>query len=193
MQLHIDSDAAYLIAPKAKSRIAGFYYFKCAPNNRPFPFPNHPILVECRCLRHVVSSAAEAETAGLFYNAQNALLLRRILTNLGHNQAATPIKTDNATANGFVHKNIHLRKSKTWDMRYYWLRDKSTGKIIKIYWKRGVDENDPNHADYHTKHHATVHHKGVRSTYVRDHTANYISILRHTSAVLRGCVNSIQD
>ena len=26
--LHVDSDAAYLVAPKARSRIAGFYYFK---------------------------------------------------------------------------------------------------------------------------------------------------------------------
>lgn len=75
MQLHIDSNAAYLITPRAKSRIAGFYYFKCGANNCPLTMPNHPVLVECRCLQHVVSSAAEAETAGLFYNTQNALLL----------------------------------------------------------------------------------------------------------------------
>ena len=168
MQLHIDSDAAYLIAPKAKSRIAGFYYFKNSPTSKPLRFPNHPILVECRCLRHVVSSAAEAETAGLFHNAQNALLLRRILNAIGHPQLPTPIKTDNATACGFVHDNIHLRKSKTWDMRYYWLRDNETQKNIKVYWKRGVDETDPNLADYHTKHHTKIHHRGIRPFYVRD-------------------------
>ena len=139
MQLHIDSDAAYLVAPKAKSRIAGFYYFKQDKNNNDFNHPNHPVLVECRCLKHVVSSAAEAETAGIFYNAQNALLLRRILTNLGHHQFPTPIKTDNATSNSFVHKNMHLRKSKTWDMRYYWLRDRGTKKEIDVYWKRGTN------------------------------------------------------
>ncbi len=27
MILHVDSDAAYLVAPGAKSRIAGFFYF----------------------------------------------------------------------------------------------------------------------------------------------------------------------
>jgi len=30
MILHVDSDAAYLVAPNAKSRIAGFYYFRNA-------------------------------------------------------------------------------------------------------------------------------------------------------------------
>ena len=193
MQLHIDSDAAYLVAPKAKSRIAGYYYFKNGPNNLPLLSPNHPVLVECRCLRHVVSSAAEAETAGLFYNAQNALLLRRILLHIGHPQAATLLKTDNATANGFVHNNIHLRKSKTWDMRYYWLRDKTAQNAVKIYWKKGTDENDPNLADYHTKHHSIKHHKNVRNTYVRDSAMNFISSLRHSTAILRGCVISTQD
>ena len=126
MQLHIDSDAAYLVAPKARRRIAGFYYFKYSPDGTLLSQPNHPILIECSCLRHVVSSDAEAETAAIFQNAQNALLLRRILVALGHPQSPTPIKTDNATANNFVHNNMHLRKSKTWDMRYYWLRDRQT-------------------------------------------------------------------
>ena len=135
MHLHIDSDAAYLVAPKARSRIAGFYYFKKDHNGNIMNAPNHPILIECKCLRHVVSSAAEAETAAIFYNAQTSILLRRILHALGHPQPPTPIKTDNATANGFVHNNMHLRKSKTWDMRYYWLRDKETQKQIKVYLK----------------------------------------------------------
>ena len=149
--------------------------------------------MECRCLKHVVSSAAEAETAGLFYNAQNALQLRRILTALNHPQFPTPIKTDNATANGFVHNNIHLRKSKTWDMRHYWLRNKETHKDIRVYWKRGINEEDPNLADYHTKHHSLIHHKGVRPLYVRDQVLNNISILRRMSSVLRGCIIPIQD
>ena len=188
MHLHVDSDAAYLVAPKARSRIAGFYYFKNSPVGIPFPSPNHPILVECKCLRHVVSSAAEAETAGIFHNAQVVISLRRVLNALGHPQNPTPIKTDNATANGFVHNNIILRKSKTWDMRHYWLRDKETHKDIKVYWKRGVDENDPNLVDYHTKHHSTIHHRGIRPLYVRDHILNNITTLHTESSVLRGCI-----
>ena len=145
--------------------------------------------MECRCLRHVVSSAAEAETAGLFHNAQNIISIRRILEALGHPQNPTPLKTDNETSYGFIKNNIHQRKSKTWDMRFYWLRDNETKKNIKVYWKKGKDTADPNLADYPTKHHCTIHHKGIRSHYVLDKIINHIYTLNHTSQVLRGCVD----
>ena len=46
MQLHVDSDAAYLVAPKARSRVAGFYYFKEGNDNLPLLHGNHSILSE---------------------------------------------------------------------------------------------------------------------------------------------------
>ena len=109
MALHIDSDAAYLVAAQAKSRIAGFYHLS---NNEVHGKPvslNGEILVECKTLRHVVASATEAELAGVFHNAQLAISLRHILRALGHTQHATPIKTDNSTAHGFIHNNIHQK------------------------------------------------------------------------------------
>ena len=193
MQLHIDSDAAYLVAPKVRSRIVGFYYFKYAPNGKILTSLNQPILIECHCLQHVVSSAAEAETAALFHNSQNSLLLRRILVALGHSQSPTPIKTDNAIANNFVHNNMHLRKSKTWNIRFYWLHDHETQRHIKVHWKRGLDETDPNFADYHTKHHSTIHHRGIRPLYVRDKIIRNIATINNTSSELRGCIILSQD
>ena len=93
MKLYIDSDAAYLVAPKARSRISGYYYMSDICNtNKPTPKLNGPILVECRLLNHVVTLAAEAETAGLFYNAQSADHLINILKALGHPQGTTHIK-----------------------------------------------------------------------------------------------------
>ena len=32
----------------------------------------------------------------------------------------------------------------------------------------GNDENDPNLADYHTKHHPKIHHRGVCTLYIKD-------------------------
>jgi len=72
MILHVDSDAAYLILQGAKSRIAGYFFLSDKippPPTIPNPRLNGPILVECKLLRHVVASSAEAETAGLFFNA----------------------------------------------------------------------------------------------------------------------------
>ena len=62
MVLSIDSDASYLVAPYAKSRIVGYYHLSPPPSS----FINAPILVECKTLRHVVTSSAECETAGVF-------------------------------------------------------------------------------------------------------------------------------
>ena len=71
MILNIDSDAAYLVAPEAKSRIAGYFHL----NNSTTKEPVHTgaLLVECKTLRHVIASSAEAETAGIFHNAQIAI------------------------------------------------------------------------------------------------------------------------
>ena len=127
MCLHVDSDAAYLVMPGARSRFAGYYHLSSysQPVHTPIHTPlNGAILVECRTIRHVVASAAEAETAGLFHNAQTAIMIRNALAELGHPQPSTPLKTDNSTANAFVHKYMKQRRSRSWDMCFHWLRDR---------------------------------------------------------------------
>ena len=149
MVLHVDSNAAYLIVYKAKSQIAGYYHLSDHPNCTNQSSSNGAILVECKTLRHVVASAAEAEVTGVFHNAQISLPIRRILELLNHPQLPTPLKTNNSIANGFIHKNIHQKTSKSWDMRYYWLRKRQTQNQYNFYWAPGHD----NHTDYVTKHH----------------------------------------
>ena len=130
MILNVDSDAAYLVLPNARSRIAGFFHL----TNKVDPIRNGPLLVECKTLRHVVTSAAEAETSACYHNAQTSIHIRYLLNELGHRQPPTPIKVDNSTTNGFVHNNINQRKSKSWDMRLHWLCDKEVQKQIAVYW-----------------------------------------------------------
>ena len=110
MVLHVDSDAAYLVLPKVKSRIAGYYYLSAHLNITKNPKLNGAILVLCKTLRYVVPSAAETEVVGIFQNAQQAIIIRRILHALDHPQPPTPIKTDNSTASGFVYDNIHQKR-----------------------------------------------------------------------------------
>ena len=70
MILHLDSDAAYLVSPQARSRVVSNFYCrqKYNKNKPPYTNLNGPIHIECKTLKHVVDSAAEAETAGLFHN-----------------------------------------------------------------------------------------------------------------------------
>ena len=162
MILHVDSDAAYLVAPNAKSRIAGYYHLSDLPSKKHNKL-NAAVLVECRYLKHVVASAAEAETGGLFHNCQNAIYLRQLLEIFGHKQVPTPMKTDNSTAAAFVKEMIRQKRSKSWDMRYHWIRDQQNQQKINVYWDSGKNNN----ADYFTKHHAPSHHKRMRSLYLQ--------------------------
>ena len=175
MILHCDSDAAYLVSPNAKSRYAGYFYLGNKSSSSSTTKPNGAVLVDCKTFRSILASAAECETGGVFFNGQTAVVLRVALTTLGHPQPPTPIKTDNSTANSFVHSNIKQRKSKTWDLRWHWLRDKEGQLQLKVYWDKG-ENND---GDYWTKHHAPSHHRHIRSRYVMNHspsvTANPLS------------------
>ena len=186
MLLHIDSDAAYLVQQHARSRYAGFYYLG-SPGSTPST-PNGAILVVCRTIRNVVASAAEAETGGLFGNGQEAIPLRRALLALDHPQPPTPIKTDNSTSDSFVHSNIRQRRSKTWDMRWNWLRDKATHRSFKYFWAPGKD----NDADYFTKHFPPTYHRKIRPRYILQ--GSHLSALHSSYGALtssshaRGCV-----
>ena len=186
MNLLIDSDASYLVLPNAKSRIAGFYQLSSIPPDIPPPISppiNVNILIECKTIYHVVASVAEAETSGVFHNAQTAIPIIHLLEALGHKQPPVHIKTDNSTCAGFANKNIRNKRSKAWDMRYWWLREGFAKKKIKVYWDKG-ENND---ADYYTKHHSPQYHKIMRRRYI------FREIMRrlqsHQTQAKRGCVD----
>ena len=126
---HVDSDASYLSEPKARSCIGGYHHLsfqsKEPPDEKsPEPKFNAPVHVVCTILRTVVSSAAEAELAALFYNCKEASSIRITLEELGHPQPATPIRTDNTTAAGIANDTVKQKRSKAIDMRFYWVRDR---------------------------------------------------------------------
>ena len=70
-------------------------------------------------MKEVVSSAAEAETGGLFYNGKEACPIHTTLSELGFLQGPTPIQTDNSTACNIANETVKQRQSKAMDMRYY--------------------------------------------------------------------------
>jgi hypothetical protein len=170
MVLHIDSDASYLSAPKARSRAAGYHYLSTRPQDPnkapeptdPAPPNNGAIHVMCNIMREVLASAAEAELAALFHNGREACPLRITLEELGHQQPPTPIATDNTTASGIANDTVKQKRSKAIDMRFYWIRDRRRQGQFVIYWRKG----SLNKADYFTKHHSDAHHQQVRSSYL---------------------------
>ena len=83
---------------------------------------------------------------------------------MGHPQLPTSIATDNITTTEFVHKNMVMKRSKSWDMHLHWLRDKEVQQYFNIHYEKGSG----NGGYYFTKHHPTIHHRQQRSKYVRD-------------------------
>jgi len=103
--------------------------------------------------------AAEAETVGVYGNGQGIIAIRISLQALGH---PTPLKTNNSTSNSFVHANIKERHSKTWDMRWNLLRDKSYSPATPYV----LGQRNRQHCRLFTKHHPPSHHLAMRPKYV---------------------------
>ena len=123
---------------------------------------NAPISVLAKILKMVVASAAEAEIAALFMNAEDLVPLRVTLKELGRPQPPTAIRTDNSTANGIVNGIIKQKKSKAIDMRFYRVRDRVEAGQFVVYWEPG--EN--NLSDYYTKHQPAKRVRRIRHIYM---------------------------
>jgi hypothetical protein len=163
MQVYVESDASYLSETKARSRFAGYHYLSDKledPTKPPANQPplNGPINVPCKILKEVLSSASEAEMAGLFHNGKEAVPERITLEELGHPQPPTPIVTDNCTASGIANDSVKQKRSKAMDMRFYWIRDRVRQGQFIVYWRCGIT----NRSDYFTKHHSDKHHRATR-------------------------------
>jgi hypothetical protein len=176
MVLHIHSDASYLSVSNARSRLGGLFFLgNKSPKQDAL---NGSILNVAAVIKNVVASAAESEVGACFHNTQSGAPFRVTLTELGHTQPPTPLRTDNSKAYGIINETIKQNRSKAMDMRYHWLTDRVLQKQFDVYWRPGHE----NLADYHTKHHSAQHHKDMRHLIL--HEANSIQ-------VLRGCVKLI--
>jgi hypothetical protein len=146
---------------------------------------NGAILIVSKVLKHVMSSAAEAEIGAVFINAKEGAVLRTTLEELGHKQPPTPMETDNTTATGYSNGTIKQKCTKAMDMRFYWIKDRVKQGQFHIYWGPGYQ----NLADYFTKHHSPAHHKRIRNVYIHadDRPINREGI---QDSALGGCVNT---
>jgi hypothetical protein len=70
-----------------------------------------------------VASAAEAELGAGFQNAQKAIHFRTTLAELGYPQGPTTLLLDNTVAIGLACDTVNAKRSKSMDMRFFWLRD----------------------------------------------------------------------
>ena len=172
MILQVDSDAAYLVAPKARSRAGGYHFL----GNKDHTMFNGPIHVLAKIIKNVMGSAMESEIAAMFMNGQLIMQYREILQDMGHPQPPTRIRTDSQTGCGVVTGTMKQKRTKSVDMNFNWLNDRTVNqKQLEPKWAPGPT----NLADYPSKHHPGVHHKTVRPVYL------YIN--GKSPSTLKGC------
>jgi hypothetical protein len=153
--------------------------------DKPNKLTNGAILIIITVLKHVMSSAAEAEIGAVFLNAKERPVLRTTLEELGHPQPPTPFQTDNTTSTGYSNGTIKQKRTQAMDMRFYWVKERVKQGQFHVYWGPGYQ----NLGDYFTKHHSPAHHKRKREIYIHanDRPMNRKGI---RDSALRGCVNT---
>jgi hypothetical protein len=162
MMLAVHTDTSYLSELGGKSRAAGHFYLT---NRNDEDFNNGAILTLSSIIKHVMSSASEAELAALYYGCKQAATIRVTLEEMGHPQPApTPITTDNITAQGLTLGTMTPKASKSNNQRFHWLKCRNAQRQFKYLWQKGI----LNRADYASKHHPARHHQNVCPFYVFD-------------------------
>ena len=127
-------------------------------------FDNGAIMTLSKIIKHVMSSASEAETAAMFYNCKAASPLRVTLEEMGHAQPKTQVTTDNSAAQGLITKTMIPKAAKSYDMRFNFLKCREAQRQFDFVWRRGKN----NRADYHSKRHPVKHYVEKRNNYVVD-------------------------
>jgi hypothetical protein len=87
MILAIHTYASYLSETDGRSRAAGHFYLMIQNDK---DFNNGAILTLFSIIKHVMSSASEAEMAALYYGCKIAAPLRTTLKEMGHTQPRPP-------------------------------------------------------------------------------------------------------
>ena len=113
MKLVAHSDASYLSVPKIRSCAGGHFFLS---SNSPIPPANVSILNIAHIIKHVMTSATEAELATLYIMAREAIYIRIVLKEMGHQQPPTPLQTDHTMVDAVVEGKVQPKFTKVMDM-----------------------------------------------------------------------------
>jgi hypothetical protein len=122
-------------------------------------------------------------------NIKDGVILRLILTELGHKQPPTPVHCDNKTATGIANDTVKKQRSRSMEMRFFWIGDQVKRQFFNVHWHPGQE----NLADYFTKHFDAKHHQAVRPWYLHAPGAPRRLPRAAAPSTLRGCVGTLPN
>ena len=160
MILAVHTIASYLLEQNGKSRASAHFYLT---NHDDEEFNSGAILRLSSIIKHVMSSASEAELAALYYGCKLAIPICTTLKEMGYPQLkCTMITTGNITAQGLTMGTMTPKASKLMDQCLHWLKCRNAQCQFLYLWHCGID----NWANYASKHHPEKHHtkQSIHST-----------------------------
>ena len=144
MVLFCQSDCSFLSRSEARSVGGGIEYL----GNRGQPTHiNGAIHAFSSIIPVVVASVAEGEYGAAYMTAQHATGSRQVLEFLGYPQPPTLILGDNECAVGLANGTLKIKRSKSINMQFHWLRDRIRQGHFEYQWRKGAN----NLADFFTK------------------------------------------
>ena len=139
------TDASYQSIPFSRSKLGGVHY--CSNKNDPPTKVNGLFSVKSKIIPVVCAGASDAEYGAAFTNCQDAYFFRIVADALGYPQPPTPIYIDNDIARGIGDRTVKVKRSRSIEKCFHWLRDRVALKDFEL---RRVNTKD-NVADYFTK------------------------------------------
>ncbi len=80
-----------------------------------------------------MSSATEAELAGLYIIAREAVYIRIILDRMEHKQPPTLLQTSNSMAETVINGKVQSKQTKATDMQFHLIQDQECQQQFQIY------------------------------------------------------------
>ncbi len=144
--------------------------------------------VSLTIMRFVIASAAEAKLGALHDNCQTGMICRLTLNEMGHPQPKTLVHCDNANAVGIANNSIKRQCSRSMQMQFFWVGDKSAQGMYDISWHPGME----NLADNQSKYHLGSHHVNVRPWYLHMENSPWYLPRAQSQSTLKGCVGTLK-
>ena len=104
---------------------------------------------------------------------------------LDHKQPATTLKTEISTTELFVNLGMRPKRSKTWVMKWHWLRENEVLDQLRVYFYRETRNN----VNYFTNNHPPIHLRQIQTQYI--HTSKLVRIFPQTIRLCKDVLNQV--
>ncbi len=111
------------------------------------------------------------------------------LEELGHPQPKTMVHCNNTTAISNANNTVKRQRSRSMEIRHFWVCDKVAQDAYNVKWHPGQD----NLANYQSEHYSRAHHQAVHPWYLHKEKTPLVLPRATRPSTLKGCVGTLPE